>query len=138
MSSQFDSSPISRDFLINTLVLRWIPVKCYRYIPHNLETTPLKIKTDSSEGSDHYVYLRFYSGEREYAGTFYFNFWSPMQYKLYSCQSSRTIFPTAPPSDVNKIWTITKLPGPRLTVQCNHVLVLDTFLSNDTCEYTYW
>ena len=116
----------------------WIAVERGPKIPHRLETTPLKIKTDSNLDSWHYVRVFLYTAAREYAGEVNFYFSYILKYQVEYCNYSYIEFPSTPPSEVNKIWTITKLPGPRLTVQCNEVTVVDTLLSNDTCAYSYW
>ena len=109
---------------------------------HNLETTPLKIKTDSAAGSQETVVVKLNTAGGAWVGQVYFKFGSPPKYQIAGCVQSLTDFPSTLPSDVNKIWTITKLPGPRLTLQCNSVTVLNLTISDATCEdkswSTYW
>ena len=47
-------------------------------------------------------------------------------------------FHSALPSEVKKVWQISKHPGPRITLQCNGVTVLDTLLSNSFCKKPNW
>ena len=115
----------------------WKTVERDVKIPHNLETTPLQIKTDSTAGSkdEVRVFLRTAGGDS--AGYVQLYFSSPPEYYLGSCTKDYTDLPSTLPSEVNKVWVITKLPGPRLTVQCNGVTVVDITMS-DTCSYGLW
>ena len=36
------------------------------------------------------------------------------------------------------VWTFSKLPGPRITVQCDEVTVADITLSNTECGNSFW
>ena len=105
-------------------------------IPHNLETTPLQIKTDSTAGSGENVGVWLYTAGGDEAGSVWLYFSSPPQYNLGWCRSW-TDLPSTLPSNRNKVWVITKLPGYRLTVQCNGKTVLDITLS-DTCSDSKW
>ena len=42
------------------------------------------------------------------------------------------------PSEIDKIWTIAKLPGPKITLHCNGVKVVDVLLSVQTCDIKKW
>ena len=119
-------------------VTGWKTVERDVKIPHNLETTPLQIKTDSAAGSRENVWVYLYTAWGDWAGYVYFNFNSPPQYYLHWCSNSRTDFPSTLPSEINKIWTLTKLPGPRVTLQCNGVTVVDMTMSHDTCSDSDW
>ena len=115
----------------------WTPVERGVLIGHDLETTPLRVKTDSIAGSGEKVVVVLHTAAKENAGTIELTFSSPPQYKINHC-NGYTGLPTAPPSRNNKIWQLTKLPGPRITVQCNKVTVLDLVLSQDTCNDNRW
>ena len=106
-------------------------------IPHDLEKTPLQIKTDSAAGSKERVIVDLYTAGGYQAGDVYLLLTSPPEYYLNYCTTSNTDLTTTLPSEVNKVWVITKLQGPRLTVQCNGKTVLDITLS-DTCSDSKW
>ena len=116
----------------------WKTVERDVKIPHNLETTPLKIKTDSTAGSEETVVVKLNTAGGAWVGQVYFKFGSPPKYQIAGCIQSLTDFLSTLPSEENKIWTITKLPGPRLTLQCNSVTVLDITMSNGTCRPSDW
>ena len=82
--------------------------------------------------------MSFSTSERDYAGEVILLFTSPPQYVLlsYSCVTSATNFPTALPTDTNKVWriTLTKTSGNRLVIHCNEVIVLNVLLSDSTCS----
>ena len=67
-------------------------------IDHDLENSPLQIKTDSVLGSDHEVVLRFYTVEEDVAGDFSIRFTSRPTYRFLYCMNEHTNFPTALPS----------------------------------------
>ena len=106
-------------------------------IPHHLESTPLKIKTDSAAGSEESVHVFLYTAGRVEAGEVYFKFSSSPVYYIGDC-TSYTYFPATLPSDINKVWVITKLPGPKITLECNGVKVVDITMSDDTCSISDW
>ena len=108
-------------------------------IAHNLDTTPLLIKTNSVVGSRDFMALTINNDTS--SDSIYFNFRSPPQYFIrHSCQKTNKNFPssTTLPSEVNKVWKITKLPGPRITLHCNGLLVLDIKMSKTCSESTFW
>ena len=106
------------------------------YIDADLENSPLEIKTDSSLGSDEKVSVWFRTSEGSYAGAVILYFTSTIQYKLWVCTYPSTNFPTALPTDTNKVWriTLTKTSGIRLVIHCNEVEVLDFLMSDSTCS----
>ena len=55
-------------------------------------------------------------------------------YSITSC-INKVYFPNEfiPPIDSDNVWTITKLPGPTITVQCNEVMIFDARMSNEVC-----
>ena len=106
-------------------------------IPYNLETTPIVIKTNSAAGSKEAVRVLLYTAGGADAGRVYFNFDSPPGYRIGSC-TPYTRLTSSLPSEVNKVWKIIKLPGPRITLQCNEVTVVDILLSDDTCSDSHW
>ena len=114
----------------------WKAVEEKVWLPHNLETTPIQIKTDSPDKTGAKVNVYFYKADpsfSEIAGVFSLYFDSPLQYQIGQCSYNVDLPTNLVPSEVNKVWTITKLPGPRLTLHCNGVKVLDVTLSDDIC-----
>ena len=85
----------------------------------------------------------FYTTEGEYAGKVEILFTSTPLYRLSSCLSYFTNFPSYLPSEVDKIWRITldKTAGIRLKIHCNGVEVLNILMSGRTCDRyseNYW
>ena len=117
-------------------VTGWKAVKRDVLIPHNLPTTPLQIKTVATAGSGKELSVVLYTAGGDKAGIFQLFFTSSPKYKILNCITSWTVLPSTLPKEVNKVWQITKLPGPRITVQCNRVTVLD--MSHDTCTKSSW
>ena len=112
-------------------------------INYDLENFPLQIKTDSLVvvGSNDEVYVSFNTAGGEQAGGVTLYFTSPPRYALVWCQRYPSHFPTALPTETDKIWTITlsrSTAGIRVTIQCNDNEVLDVVLSSTLCDDTYW
>ena len=109
---------------------------------YDLENSPLHLKTDSLVvvGSDEEVYVSFNTAGGEQAGGVRLYFTSPPRYALVWCHRYTSLFPTALPSETDKIWTITlsRAAVIRVTIQCNDKEVLDVVLSGTTCDDTYW
>ena len=105
---------------------------------HVLENAPLKIKTDSTSGSEETVQVWFYNSRHQVAGGFYIQFSSPPKYKIFHCTELYTDFLSFIPSEVDKIWTFAKLPGPKITLHCNGVKVVDVLLLGQTCDIKKW
>ena len=121
----------------------WTAVKRDVDINHDLENSPLQIRTDSPVGSHEEAVSKFYTAGGRYIGGVYLTFTSrasPPQYYLDWCKSSWTNFPTALPSETDKIWTVTlsKTSGIRLTINCNNKEVLKVVMSDTTCSYKAW
>ena len=118
----------------------WAEVQRGVYIDADLETSTLEIKTDSSPGSDETVEVNLYNSDGDYAGAVILDFTSPSQYQLRWCTLSRTNFPTALPTESDKVWTIslTKTSGIRLVIHCNEAEVLNVLMSDTTCSYGSW
>ena len=120
-----------------SLITGWRAVERNILISHDLETTPLQIKTDSTAGSWKLVQVFFYTARGYDAGYVNLYFILSPQYRIGNCMSDTDI-PSTLTSEVSRICTITKLPGPRITLQCNGVIVLDITLSDDTCSDSDW
>ena len=84
------------------------------------------------------MYVDLYTAGGDDAGAVGFDFYSPPEYYIGFCSTSWSGLPSTVPSVINKVWVITKLPGYRITVQCNGVTVLDLTMSDDTCSTSYW
>ena len=108
-------------------------------ISHDLQTTPLKIETDSTVESWQNVHIDFFTSEGDRVGGFDIKFYDhPIKWGLGRCITSWTPFSPELPSNVHKVWVLTKLTGPRVTVQCNGVTVVDVLMSDDTCTDSRW
>ena len=122
----------------------WTPIQPEVKIAHNLETTPLQIKTDSTVGSEESVRLYFYTAAGVFVGSISLFFSSPPRYYIGFCSTSWTDLSATLPSDVEKVWEITKLSGPRIKLTCIGVKIEDILLSDETCTdkrsswRTYW
>ena len=65
-------------------------------------------------------------------------FYSIPQFHLSKCMKNHNrYFSPNIPSEVYKVWTIARLPGPRLTMHVNGVLVEDITLA-DLCKDREW
>ena len=120
-------------YTVHHNIAGWIPVDRSGPIPFDLEVTPLQIKTDNTGDGFEDSLVRFYTAEGEKAGAIFFAITDPPRYKIMSCRKEEN-FPDTLPSEVNKIWTITKLQGPRITIECNEVTVVDILISDETCD----
>jgi hypothetical protein len=108
-------------------------------IDHDLETTPLEIKTDSSVNDDVRVELRFFDVGGVSAGGLLIGFYKKMEYQLENCRPY-VGFPSTLPSAIDKVWTIilTKSSGVRLRILCNGVEVANVLMSDTTCSKSEW
>ena len=83
----------------------------------------------------------FYTVGEDSAGGLSLRFRSPPKYWLLACSSSNTDFPTALPTETDKIWTIT-LTGTsgtvRVIIHCNNKEVLNVVVSDTTCGQSIW
>ena len=104
-------------------------------IEFDLERTPLQIKTN--QGGD-VVNVWFYDESGERAGRIYLRgLTSPSSstYEIYECMTRNFPDEFVLPIDNENVWTITKLPGPRIIVQCNEVTVVDVTMSGQVCKH---
>ena len=116
----------------------WMPVERSAMVPFNLEASPLQIKTDSTDGSLQFSQVTFYTGEGQEVGSVLIYFDDPPKYTINDCRSIPHPFLDTLSSDVNKVWTISKLEGPRITIKCNEVTVADLLMSDGTCDDPSW
>ena len=84
--------------------------------------------------------MYFYTAGKNYAAGVNLYFTSPPRYNLLDCSTSRTKFPTALPTETDKIWTMTlsRISGIRLIIHCNNKEVLNVVLSDTTCGESDW
>ena len=109
-------------------------------IDYDLENSPLQIRTNSVVGSNDKVEVFFYNAEGNSAGGLILSFLSPPRFKLGFCSTSWTNFPTALPSETDKVWTITRSSGtdPSVVIHCNNKEVLNVVMSDVTCTVSTW
>ena len=119
----------------------WIAVQRDVMIDFNLEEYSLNITTDSTLGSNDKVYVFLYTSQGvSVAGGLILYFTSTPQYWISFCSTAYTNFPTNLPSSNNKVWrvTLTRTSGIRLVVHCNEKEVLNTMMSDSTCDNSDW
>ena len=85
----------------------------------DLESTPLQIKTNTAADSDAEIGLVMWNEDKNQT-YIYIRFNTSYQYQIEPCMSDYTDLPVQPPSDLIKIWTITKTAS-NLTLECNGV-----------------
>ena len=116
----------------------WISVTRNIKVPHDLETTPLQIRTHSVFGSGDKLSVMFYPEEGdELAGHISVGFENTLKFVISKCSTTR-IDVSSLPIEVDKIWQISKFSGPRISLQCNGVIVLDLELSDTICDNADW
>ena len=108
-----------------------------KFISHNLETTPLEIKTDSAAGSSQRVYIQFFDGSLP-AGGLDILFSSSVKYRIPYCYNSgsyKTDFSNSLPSTMDKVWRVTldRSSGIRYKLDCNDVEVLNVVVDGSEC-----
>jgi len=109
------------------------------YIPTDLNTTPLYLKTSSVLGSGEGVRVVFYDehNQNQAAGGIYLYFDTTIEYFLRYC-TSWTPLPVTPSTSQDKIWKISVTAGPRVIVECNRVEVLNIVLDSSVCDNSYY
>lgn len=116
----------------------WTVVVQDYQMEYDLENSPLQIRTDSVVGSDEEVKLLFSDAEEYNAGGLLLSFTSPPRYYLNDCTEFRTDFPTALPSETEKMWTIIlkRSSDIKLTISCNDKIVLSMELTDTICTHS--
>ena len=87
------------------------------------------------------MYVLFYTSGGEYVGAVGISFSSPPQFYIGNCiNSGYTNFPVSLPTEVEKVWRITRNrnSGIRLLIHCNNVEVLNFLMSDSTCSDSSW
>ena len=120
----------------------WIAVQRGVLVNHDLENSPLQIRTDSVVGSDERVVLYLHTAEEvnRNAGGVELRLTSPPRYYLRYCTSNSADLPTDLPTETDKIWTIilSRTSDVRLTIYCNNKEVLNVLMSAATCSDNEW
>ena len=80
------------------------------------------------------MYLQFYNEYGQETGGFYMWFGRPIKYLISLCDSELYDFPATLPTDVEKVWSFSKV-GKMFNVECNGVLVVE--FDTSECE-SYW
>ena len=112
-------------------------------IDHDIETTPLEIRSDSVLGSGDEVYVYFRDSQGNWAGGVNLELSSTPQYYIGWCNGS-FYFPTTLPTATVKVWRITVIKSSDIVsvqIHCNEKEVLNYLLSDSTCWYdwtTFW
>ena len=131
--------------MVNKSTDMWNPVVRDKYIPADLETSYLHLRTNSTAGSGDETLIWYDDKEWRIAGGIDIWFTSPVKYKLLYCKQNYTTFPTSLPAEQDKHWVIEKR-GNRTVIYCNGKQVLDITASSETCDNpkyadtwdTYW
>ena len=110
----------------------WNLVVRDKYIPADLETSYLHLRTTSTAGGGDKTVIIYYDEEGRYAGGIAIWFTSPVKYLLVNCQQY-TAFPTSLPTEKDKHWVVEKR-GNRTVIYCNGKQVLDITASSETCD----
>ena len=102
----------------------------------NLQQDQLQIMTSFRRGSYKSVFLYFY-GDRHWglAGGVTIWFSSPIKYWISYCKNEYLPFPTTPPTDQHKVWSIhrTKIG---LKIECNGILLVE--YNTSQCQPVMW
>ena len=117
----------------------WIAVQPGVYIDHDIETTPLEIRSDSVLGSGDEVYVYFRDSQGNLAGGVNLELSSTPQYYIGWCNGSFN-FPTTLSTETVKVWRITVIKSSDIVsvqIHCNGEEVLNYVLSDSTCS-SYW
>jgi hypothetical protein len=116
----------------------WKAVKRKEYIAHDLETTPLEIRTNSRIWSNERLFVQFIDADTDRAGGIDIRFDSKLRYRIHNCNkfSPRlTDFPYYLPPTSEKVWRLTldRTSGIRLKIHCNGMEVANVLLSDSEC-----
>ena len=110
-------------------------------INHDLESTPLKIKTNVNipNGEEESIRVQFYDSSEDIAGFVIIDIRQTTYYMLKYCMVSNwKTFTWDTDTEVIKECTITKESGPIIRIECNGKLIERLVMSNNTCADTRW
>ena len=119
--------------LPNIIPDSWRPVETGALVEYDLEEHPLQIRTDSVAGDNTLVDLTVYTSSAtdkgEYFAYIYVKFSDVLTYRIQPCVTDLTSFPTTPPSEQDKTWTITK-SSTSIKIECNGMEVAKVVYSD--------
>ena len=121
-----------------TVFTAWLPTVKEIMIDHDLESKPLKIitNTDTLNGEVEHIRVTFYDASENLAGHVQIDLRKDFNmYMVRYCQIGWLPYTC---ETVNKLWTITKEPGPRVKIHCNDTLIEDLLISASTCNDPEW
>ena len=109
-------------------------------INHDLESTPLKIKTNTDilNGDEESIRVFFYDSSESVAGHVIIDIRQTTYYKMKHCMTTWGTINWDTDTEIDKVWTITKESGPRIKIHCNGELITDLEMSETTCDDTTW
>eukprot|EP00116_Pleurobrachia_bachei_P012508 sb/3472770/ len=111
----------------------WSPIVRDAFIPFDLESTPLQIKTDSTATISvdmEMIWVIAYTADGTKLAGVSIKFRSPMKYAIAACTGDIwPQFQVQPPEEVDKIWTIRKT-NTTLSIECNGVELVYYQFSN--------
>ena len=103
-------------------------------IDADLQQNELQVKTSAEVASNKGILIYFY-GNGWLRGGVTVRFNSPMTYWISYCKGEYFTFPTAPPTDQNKVWSILRTKT-GLRVKCNGMVVLE--YDTSVCDQNKW
>ena len=104
-------------------------------VDHDLEKIPLEVKTHSE--TDEEININLYDSEGSGPSLVLRIRADNSRFLIGSC-TKPTKYSSELPAGKEKIWRITKLPGPRVQVHCNGVMVVDFLISDPNCDKSGW
>ena len=109
-------------------------------INHDLESTPLKIKTNTDilNGEEESIRVLFNDLNEDMAGHVIIDIRQTNTYKVKYCMTSWETFTWDTNTEVDKVWTITKESGPSIKIECNGELIKHLVMSDSTCDDSQW
>ena len=109
-------------------------------INHDLESTPLKIKTNTDilNGDEESIRVFFYDLSDNLAGHVIIDIRQTTFYSIKYCMTTWGTINWDADTEIDKVWTITKESGPRIKIHCNGELITDLEMSESTCDNTNW
>ena len=109
-------------------------------INYDLESTPLKIKTnvDILNGEEKSIRVFFHDLSDKSAGHVIIDIRRPTYYMMKHCMISWGTINWDADTKIDKVWTITKESGPKIKIHYDGELITDLEMSESTCDDTTW
>ena len=109
-------------------------------INHDLESTPLKIKTNTDilNGEEESIRVVFLDSSGKTAGHVIIDIRQTTYYMIRYCMTSWDTFTWDTDTEIDKVWTITKESGPSIKIECNGKLIKRLVMSDITCDNSLW